>query len=205
MKALLLVGSPRQKGASWKLGTALLKELSECGLETESLHLAFCTGEAWGEAERSIASADLLILSLPVYVDSIPAPAIAALERLVDRVQGKWLAVVLNCGFPEGNHNNTALKICRQFAREAGCRWLGGLALSMAGFSFGSGPSRRVARAMAIAAPALAQGEPVPKRAVKLAAKRPMPKWLYLAVLNWNFRKVAAKRGKAPINHQPYL
>lgn len=204
MKALLLMGSPRE-GASLRLGRALLASLKEQGLATEEYYLVQGLTQGWGILESAVRQADLLILSSPLYVDSLPAPTIAALEALADKAAGKKMAAILNCGFPEPFHNTTALKICRQFARKAGCNWLGGISLSMGGFSLGKGLSRRVRISMKLAAQALAQGEMIPDRAVHLAARKPIPKWLYLLILNRVFRIVVRKHGKAPIDAMPYI
>lgn len=204
MRVLLLMGSPRE-GASLRLGRALMASLKEQGLATEEYYLVRGLTQGWGKLESAVRQADLLILSSPLYVDSLPAPTIAALEALADNAAGKRMAAILNCGFPEPFHNTTALKICRQFARRAGCTWLGGMSLSMGGFSLGKGLSRRVRISMKLAAQALAQGEAIPDRAVHLAARKPIPKWLYLLVLNGVFRRVVRKHGKAPIDAQPYF
>jgi len=204
MKALLMVGSPR-KGASWKLGNALIESLNQCGVETKSLSLVSSLKDSWSELEAAVAEADLLILSAPIYVDTLPAPTIAALERLEQIASGKQLAVILNCGFPEGFHNDTAMQVCQQFAREAKCAWLGGLVLSMGGFSFGKGVTKSVGQGFVLAAKALAKGEAVPGKAIKLAERLPMPKWAYLMVLNRTFKKINRKHGKAPLDAKPYL
>ena len=201
MKALLMVGSPRKKGASWKLGNALLENLAALGLDTASTNLVHSLNDSWSMLEADIAAADLLILSIPIYVDTLPAPTTAALERLADKVEGKQLAVILNCGFPEGLHNDTALKVCQLFARQAGCRWLGALTLGMGSTRI----TRSVAKGMRLAAQALSQGEHIPDKAVQLTAKPTMPKWMYLMVLNLMFKRIAKKHGKAPIDAQPYL
>jgi len=205
MKALLMVGSPRQKGASRKLGNALLENLADCGLDTQAINLVHGLGESWAELEAAVASADLLILSFPLYADTLPAPTTAALVRLLPNLKGKQLAVIINCGFPEGYHNNTALKVCQQFAREAECKWMGALTLGMGGFSFGKGVARPVGKGMKLAAQALSQGMPIPDKAAKLASRLPMPKWMYLFVLNRTFKRIVGKHGKAPIDAQPYL
>jgi len=57
---------------------------------------------------------------------------------------------------------------------------------------------------MALAADALTKGNSIPDPAVKLAARVPLPKGLYLFILNAVFRRVAKKYGKAPIDARPY-
>lgn len=203
MKALIMIGSPR-KGASWKLGKAMAEHLTAQGIETDSIQLIKNLGDTWPELEAAVNEADLLILSIPLYVDTLPALTMSALTGLKDKVTGKGLAVLINCGFPEPHHNDTALEVCRQFALEARCTWLGGMALSMGGFSFGKGVSRRVNRAFRLAATAIGQGKGIPEASISLTAKTPMSKWLYLLILNKTFRTVNRKHGKAPIDAKPY-
>src|SRR3972149_2310639 len=73
------------------------------------------------------------MLAFPLYIDSLPAPVIAALEKIASHRAGKPVqqsfAAIANCGFPEANHNDTALAICAQFARQTELTWLGSLAL----------------------------------------------------------------------------
>jgi len=128
MKALIIVGSPR-KGTSWKLGQTMADCLTNAGVETQSIFAVKHLNESWPELERAADDADLIVLSFPLYVDTLPALLIDTLSRLKDKIADKKLAVVVNCGFPEGYHNATVLKVCKQFAREANCTWLGGLAL----------------------------------------------------------------------------
>jgi hypothetical protein len=79
--------------------------------------------------------ADLVVPAFPLYVDSLPAPVIRALERIARQRQEagiphqqRFLAIA-NSGFPEAAHMDTAMAICRCFARQAGFVWTGGLTL----------------------------------------------------------------------------
>ena len=84
-----------------------------------------------------VASADLFVLSFPLYIDSLPAPVIRAFELIAARRAGapaeaggqQAMVVVAQCGFPHAEHNAVALEICEHFAGEAGFEWAGGLAL----------------------------------------------------------------------------
>ena len=42
--------------------------------------------------------------------------------------------VIINCGFPETQHNFVAADICKIFAKEVGFDWKGALTLGMGGF-----------------------------------------------------------------------
>ncbi|MHB9094905.1 MAG: NAD(P)H-dependent oxidoreductase [Eubacteriales bacterium] len=223
-KALLLVGSPKYKGSSSaSLGVYLLERLSEKGVVTENLHINRILKRAEGEKEllEAVNDCDILILSFPLYVDSLPAGTIKALEIIArDRAQNRsrvekagqqvMLAICQN-GFPEAHQNNTALAICRCFASEAGFTWAGGLALGGGGAIDGQpleklgGMMRNVRNALDLTAGALAEGRPVPEEADGLMRKPSMPGWIYLFIGNLMWKIRARKNGAfKKINDRPY-
>ena len=198
-RALLLVGSPRGLAStSESLGTYLLRRLEENGFETEKTYATVCVSS---DRNREILlklvdSSDLLILAFPLYVDSLPSRLVATLELIADHKRTEnapktqRLVAIVNSGFPEARQNNTALGICRRFAEEAGIDWAGGLALgggqTIAGrpLSKVGGAVRNVVKALNLTAAAIAEDEPIPKRAVDLMAKPILPSWLYVWVAN---------------------
>ena len=124
----------------------------------------------------------------------------------------KRLAAICNCGFPEAEHTDTALAMCRQFARETGIEWAGGLGLGGGGYIDGKdlnergGTVKKVKRSLDITADALCQGKAVPKEAIKLMSERLMPVWLYLLVGGSGWKKRARKNGAIDkMDDQPYL
>jgi len=137
-RALLLVGSAkRPHSTSESLGRYLLGQLAGRGYETEALliHRALKSDQGRGELLAAVERADLLLLAFPLYVDTLPALVIRALEAIAEHRRGGQgsgggrLVAIANCGFPEASHNDTALAVCRRFAAEAGFEWAGGLAL----------------------------------------------------------------------------
>ena len=141
--ALLLIGSAKPAGesSSEALGAYLLGRLAERGISTETSHVAHAlrTEARTSELLLAVDRTDLLILAFPLYVDSLPYLATEALERIAAHrlaqpapAPASFLAIA-NCGFPEAQHNATALAICRQFADAAGFTWAGGLALGEGG------------------------------------------------------------------------
>ncbi len=190
-RALLLVGSPRGIGhsTSGRLGSRVLDVLKEHGFLTEKLHAhaAVASPKELESALAAIGAADTVILSLPLYVDSFPAPVIALLERIAERRAGDGRArlfVIIQCGFPEKVHNATALAIGEQFAAEAGWTWLGGVALGGA-----DGYGKDVSGALIPVGEAIAEGKPIPE----LLLPRPMPAWLYRLGGNFMWRRAAKK------------
>jgi Flavodoxin-like fold len=216
MRALLIIGSPRGKAsASRALGGHLLRRLQAGGMEVEETSVA----AALGSSERRHAlykatdAADIIVISFPLYVDQLPAPLIQTLDLLAERRQGAmgmtpWLGpldqrlvAIVQCGFPETHQNRPAVDIMRQFAKEAGFRWAGALALGMGGAVGGrslekaGGMLRNVVAAFDRTAAALLAGGTVPEETAAFLAKPLMPRWFYHLAANWGFRVRLRKHG----------
>ncbi|HKI53493.1 MAG TPA: NAD(P)H-dependent oxidoreductase [Anaerolineales bacterium] len=134
--AVLLVGSPRtRKSTSASLGGYLFEQLKERGVETQTIQIYTTINSQvrMDEMYKAIDDADLVLLAFPLYVDSLPAPVIATLEKIAAHRKGSnkpiRFAAIANCGFPEAHHNDTALAICSEFARQNNFAWMGSLAL----------------------------------------------------------------------------
>ena len=188
-RALLLVGSPRtRKSSSNSLGSYLFEQLHAQSIQTETiyLHTVLRSPEKMKALHEAVDAADLVLLAFPLYVDSLPAPVIEALERIGAHREGqtthKLFAAIANCGFPEAQHNATALAICETFARQAGFAWAGGLALGAGeGLVHGAplnevgGPAVPIKKALEMAAASLAIGEPSRRRPSTCWRKRSSP------------------------------
>ncbi|MGB8214312.1 MAG: NAD(P)H-dependent oxidoreductase [Anaerolineales bacterium] len=201
-RAVLLVGSPRtRKSTSQSLGGYLFDRLAEHQVQTETfyIHTSLYSPERMQALMDAVDAADLVLLAFPLYVDSLPAPVMATLERIAARRHAQTgtrprFAALCNCGFPEAAHNRTALAICETFARQAGFGWAGALSLGAGeGLVHGvpleqaGGQAVPIKKALDLAAAALAQGQAVPQSAVNLLAKPVIPGWLYrwMGVYGW--------------------
>jgi len=229
--ALLLVGSPKPGAStSESLGTYLCEELEKRGLKTQTLHVvkAVRTEEATGELHAAVDAADLVVLSFPLYVDSLPAPAIRALELIAARRIGKDAAcggadappadeggpafvAICQSGFPEVEQSEIAIEICRNFAAAAGFEWAGGLILGAGGMIDGKplrklgGMMRSAIRALDLSADELAAGRPLPAEAVRLMAKPAIPAFGYRFMGNWGWRSQIKKHSDGvPVDAQPF-
>jgi hypothetical protein len=209
-KALLLVGSPKgSKSTSHALGTYLLKKLQAGGMATESMLVgaALHGGGNTARLLETVDSADLVVVSFPLYVDQLPAPLVRAVELIAEHrkahpsVSPQKLVAVVQCGFPEAHQNQPACDILRQFAGEAGFEWAGALAMGMGGALGGrplekaGGMVRKTRQALDLAAESLSRGGLVPDSASALMAKRIIPKWLYLLFGNHGMKGEAKKHG----------
>ena len=163
--------------------------------------------EGQGAMLEMVKVSDIVILAFPLYVDSLPAAAVAALELIAKQQRDskpskkQRLVAIVNNGFPEPSQNNTAIAICKQFAAEANFEWAGGISLGGGG-AIGGSPlaeagfiARNVRKSLDLAATNLLEDKPVSKKAVDLMAKPMVPKWLYLMIGNRNWKKEAKKLG----------
>jgi multimeric flavodoxin WrbA len=192
-RALLIMGSPKAKpSTSASLGSYWLECFERRGWETETLRLKANLKGQKGQAEllAAVDRTSLILLSFPLYNDSLPVFVIKALEviavhrRMLPARSRQRLAVICNNGFPEAHHNIPAVAICRKFAIQTGIDWAGCLALG-AGEALSGGvplqnrkglPSvKHVMRALDLASAALDEGQPVPDKSVRMIARNPIP------------------------------
>jgi NAD(P)H-dependent FMN reductase len=223
--ALLLVGSPKPgESSSASLGEYLFEGLEKHGVQTRTLKVAKAvrSEEATEELYAAVAEADLVVLSFPLYVDSLPAPAIRALELITARrageasgdqgeAAGPAFVAICQSGFAEAGHSAVAVEICRHFAHAAGLEWAGGLVMPEGGMlnsqpmSKMKGRMRAAVGALDLTADALAAGSPVPDEAVRLMAKPAFPRAAYRLAANWGWRLDARKNaGGTPLDARPY-
>ena len=218
-RAVLLVGSPRtKKSTSASLGGYLIEQLTARNIETETLqiHTSINSQSRMDKMYEAIDKADLVVLAFPLYVDSLPAPVISALEKIASHRKGSQrpirFAAIANCGFPEAHHNDTALAICAEFARQNGLVWMGSLALGGGeGLVHGvplkemDGRAIPIRKSLEIAAEALSNGQPIPQSARELLAKPVIPTWLYKALGGFGWRQQAKGWGASKrLQDRPY-
>jgi multimeric flavodoxin WrbA len=219
-RAFLLAGSPKGlKGTSYELGRCFLGKLEAGGFsaETQAAGAASRSEESSAALLRAVDEADLVVVSFPLYIDQLPAPLIAALERVADdrrlrpaRKSSKLMAIV-QCGFPESLQNLPAVEIMRRFAKETGFSWAGALFMGMGGALGGKplakagGMARNTVKALDLAAASLLAGGNVPDEASTLMARPLFPRWLYRSMANWGMKREARKHGaKRTVLARPY-
>jgi len=219
--ALLMLGSPRahSESNSYSLGSYLLGQLEKKGVKTSLVHVnrALRSDGAFAKLRDSLDRADLVVLSCPLYVDSLPASVIHVMEMLagerkVQDVSRKRFLAIINCGFPESKHTEIALAICRRFAKEAGMKWEGGLGLG-GGEALGGRPleevgglARNVRNSLRLTAESLVKGDPVPESAKELISKPLIPSFLYRWIGHWGWKRQAKQYGvKKDLMARPFL
>jgi hypothetical protein len=227
-RALLLIGSPRgPKSISESLGTYFAGKLQEKGVETEKVRL-YTSMKSDEEKENLCSSIDrsnILILTFPLYVDSLPSLVTKALEMIsrhrksIERPRKHQFVAIANNGFPEAHQNNTALAICRRFARETGMAWAGSLSVGGGegiGFIarlFGNKPleklgffSKKERNALDRITEFLTANGNNSQEVMELRTNRPMPVWMYVmggTIFDWR-RKAWKNKAWNRIYDRPY-
>jgi multimeric flavodoxin WrbA len=211
-RVVLLVGSPRtRKSTSYSLGGYLVERMTHlASIQVETIHLytVLRSKEKMRGLMEAVDAADVILLAFPLYVDSLPAPVIEAMERItVHRHEAMedrpaLFAANANCGFPEAAHCETALAICEVFARQAGFTWAGYLALGAgeglvhgAQLAGASGPAVVIRQALDMAAAALAEGRGIPASVAAVLAKPIIPRWAYRIMGSVGWKLQAKKFG----------
>lgn len=194
-RAVLLIGSPKvKKSTSASVGSYLLGLLGKKGLRTESLRINAMleSDETRNKLLAIVNNSEIVILSCPLYEDSLPSFVIEFMELISEQRKSARLTnrprflAILNCGYPEPEHNAVAIDICRQFAQESGIDWAGGLALGM-GVAIDGEPLEKnrymagnIKKSLMLTADALIDGKALPLQAMELMAKPIMPIWFYV-------------------------
>jgi len=202
MKALLINASPKPgRSTSLAIAEYLGKRLGERGVEVEMMHL----GKQDADLLELMDQADVVVISAPLYVDSLPSRVMAMMEEFATKKGPKErrqvMMAVVNCGFPESGQTATAITICSIFAKKMGFTWAGGLPMGMGGVVQGKdleevgGMMRRPRQAFDLAADAVANGREIPLEAVRLLAKPIIPSWLFLMMAGRMWKKEAVANG----------
>jgi hypothetical protein len=210
-KALLLIGSPKNmRSSSSMIGQYILERLADAGWNTEKVCIYQVIKDEilMKQAFEKIDSSDLIILSFPLYIDSLPSQTIRFMELASGRGEGvkksQRFMAICQSGFPESHHSEDALRICSIFARDAGYRWVGVLAVGGGGaiggrdLNEGGGMLRHLRSALEITAHAIDQGMDVPSEARELTNKGIVPPWMYNWIVNRRWKKEARRNGVDP-------
>ncbi len=220
-QALLLIGSPKtRKSTSNSLGGYLFEQLGTQGVQIETvyLHTVLRNAKKMQAMMEALEAADLVTLAFPIYVDTLPAPVIEALERIAAHRLGSapsqrpLFTAIANCGFPEAHHCNTALAICESFARQAGFEWAGSLALGGGQMLNGvplveaGGMAIRIRKSLEESAEALAWGQAIPLAAEEMMATPVIPHLAYRLMSSFRWLVDARSyRTLRSLRRRPYL
>lgn len=184
-------GRPAGESTSHAIAAYLAGRFATLGSEAEIVPAtAFARGgDTAAAATETIARADVLAVISPLYVDTLPALAILALEQTRTLRQAECapqrVIGVINCGFPEPEQTRFAFASLRDFSRQVGAHYAGGISVGGGESIHGrdlveaGGQVRWLRAALDTAAEALSQGGAIPVETSLGTAKAAMPPMLY--------------------------
>ncbi len=215
--ALIISCSPRaKKGSSNAMAEYLFDQFKLNGTSTDKIILC---QEIRDESRivEYIDKADVIVLTLPVYENSIPGLVVQLFE-LVDQFRNKLanikkqLFVISNSGFAEVSANQSAIEVCRLFAAEMGFDWLGGIAVAP-GTLFTEDnlyKSKRIykklIKSLDMIAESISNNRKIPEEAFALVSKPFLNLYIYL-IAGYILQKkmIVRKIGKASYFARPLL
>lgn len=209
-RVVLLVGSPKglERSGSAKLGRVVTNALEafEWHCDAFHLHAAVRAEEEMSKLLAAIETSDLVVLSMPLYVDSLPAPVIHALHDIAaHRSQSTsnrapHFFSIVNCGFVDPWQNAGAQRMLRLFCAEARLESVGEVSLGAGGAMTG-----KVLKAFKVVVAALNEGERVPNSVGELLKKRAIPGFAYILGGNYMWKRQSKRNGvRDQLKAQPY-
>jgi len=129
---VLLNGSPRGERSNSMKMLSRVSEGWQCagGPPPETLHLASKTG--FNRAVEAFAEADVVLLGMPLYTDSMPALVKTCIEALAPRAAAAatggrkpTLAFLIQSGFSEALHARPLERYLEKLTRRFGCAYAG--------------------------------------------------------------------------------
>ena len=198
-KTVLLNASMRfAKGNSAKLAEVLREKLNG---ETETVNLVRHLNDLDGLI-NSLRDADTLVLCTPLYVDGLPAQLIRLMEKMQEKYEAapKRVYVLANMGLFEPRQLANLLEAVRQWCAEMGFRYGGALAVGAGELVGGLLEFRKPENW-----PLAPVGKGLSRLAEAINAHRDtediyagtdgFPRWLYMAIANSGWKRMARANG----------
>ncbi len=194
----LICGSPKAKNcAAGELLDLIDKEL----IYTDAF--SFKGNAPDDEMINKILRCKKLIFSFPLYVDGIPSHMLRWMERIAEAADGVKHKVycIVNCGFYEGRHTRIALEMMKNFCRQCGFEYCGGIGVGSGGMTryisripINIGPKRKLNGAVKTVCRAAVEGKSFEDMYITVG----ISKGIYKTAAERAF-KVTAKRNGARI------
>jgi len=130
MNIMIINGSPKKKGGASAFFAKILRfMLLPHKITTISLGIS----KDYREIFDNLQNADAVVITVPLYVDSIPAHFIHFLKQTEQYCKNNeckfMLYVISNAGFVGGNHNQALLEQFQCWCERTGITWGGGLGI----------------------------------------------------------------------------
>ena len=197
MSVLMLCGSPHNEGGN---STYILEGLKNImGLEAKIYNTMNSPEIAESMFIKTIKNGDNIVLSFPLYADSLPAYFLGFLKRLEKAAQGivsqSKVYVIVNNGFYDAVQNHIAIRIVSKWCEKCGLTMGRALAVGAGGMAqaapIGKGPLLKLGTALEDIADNIKNSETGDTIFVEPA----FPRFLYKLVGNMGFTKQGKENG----------
>lgn len=217
-RVLVLSASNRQKSNSASIGRYLAGRLEVTGTRVSFLEtgLKETTGGSHPALMGAVSESRKIVLVSSLYHDSLNFAGTSLLEKISQRIPpatgdiGASFYAIIHSGYPEPIHCRVALEICREFTREIGWNWMGGIT-SGGTSTIGGQPleklgfmTRNLRKALDLVSLAISEGVPIPREAIRIGRKPFVPPRILLFFANLMMRWEAWKSGTKDLDAQPY-
>jgi len=130
MNILIINGSPKKKGGA----SAFFAKVLRCMLFPHRVTtISPGISKDYREIFNNLQNADAVVITVPLYVDSIPAHFIHLLKEMEQFCKNNpckfMLYVISNAGFVGGHHNQALLEQYQCWCERTGITWGGGLGI----------------------------------------------------------------------------
>lgn len=154
---------------------------------------------------EGLKSGDCLVFAMSLYVDGVPAPVVAIMEKLEQCLKERPVSnvsvyVLANCGFVEGHRNHILLRIMKNWCVRTKLCWKQGVGIGagetlvdvMADVPLGKGPKTSLGRELEALVAHIAKRAAAETRYV---SPDKVPKWTFILMGNIFWKQKAEKNG----------
>lgn len=156
MKIMMINGSPKRKNSNSSYFLDLLKEKLE---NIDIIEYSLIQTTNYEQIICDISKIEVIILALPLYVDSPPSHVIRFLSYAEENYKAQSskvkVYVISNCGFYEGKQNHIAIKILKCWCKRMGFQWGQGIGIgsgemmgTLKNIPLTKGPNKNLGRAI---------------------------------------------------------
>lgn len=218
MKKMIILSASPKKGepsVSNLLSNMAKEQLSGKDIQADIINVRTLTGQSCTTTYDAMREADGLLIIFPLYIFCMPGMLTRFLEDYAQYIgsQGKPQKVytIVNCGFPESEINEEAIRVIQSFSRHIG-------ACFRFGVSFGSGslimgakeapfmkkPMKTLSNAFDLMAKDINDEQLPSLENVNINVG--FPRRLYYFAGNFGWRKLAKQNGlkKSDLYRRPY-
>lgn len=220
-KVLLLVGSPKKEhSTSNSIGQYMVMNFKKADYISRTIYVYNSLKSESGckDMVNCFNESNIIILSYPLYVDSLPADCIKALKYIKEERSKADCSIsqiflsVGNCGFYEKDQLQNSLNICKFFAQENNLKWYGGIPVGGGSQLQGKDllglgdMTRNLRAALDIVCRSILNAADIPMDKVGKLTNLPEPRFVYSFIANLSFKNAAKNNGVFKnINDKPYI